>query len=165
MCVRIQHLQPLTRPACKSWRLLQKLSGQSFVVQLYHSNIVLWHGWRCAEPPSSWCAEQFTEALHYWQAHSQALPVAADPTAAADEPAGPTAPALALRYADAAVAVTPRGQATISPALLARIMLVAHHPVISKTQRLPQAAWTLVKRKIFKLGSLFDGEHAEPFPA
>ena len=114
---------------------------------------------------SSLCAEQFTEALHYWQAHSQSLLVAADPTASAEEPAGPTAAALSLRYAEAAVAVTPRGQAAISPSLLARIMLVAHHPIISTSRRLPQAAWSLVKRRISKLGVLFDGEHAEILPS
>lgn len=85
--------------------------------------------------------------------------MAADPTAAADEPAGPTVHALSLRYADAALAITPTGQAAIPPALLARLMLVAHHPVISKTRRTPQAAWTTLKHKIFKLGALFDGTH------
>ena len=111
----------------------------------------------CAESPSSCCAEQLTEALHYWQAHSQALPVVADPTASADEPAGPTPHALSFRFADAALAITPTGQATVSPALLARLMLVAHHPIITRTRRMPQAAWTSLKRKIFKLGVLLDG--------
>ena len=97
-------------------------------------------------------------ALRYWLTHSQALPVAADSAAAADEPAGPTALALSLRYADAAVAITPTGQGTISPALLARLMLAAHQPVISNTRRLPSAAWASVKHRIFKVGVLFDGE-------
>ena len=97
------------------------------------------------------------EALHYWQNHSKALPAVADPAAASEEPPGPTALALSLRYSDAAIAITPEGQGSISPALLARLMLVAHHPVISNTRKHPQAAWTSVKRRVFKLGVLFDG--------
>ena len=65
---------------------------------------------------------------------------------------------LSFRYADAVMAVTPSSQGSISPALLAQLMLAAHHPVISNVRRQPQAAWTAVKRRIYKLGVLYDGE-------
>ena len=99
-------------------------------------------------------------ALHYWQQNSHSLPVAADPASAADDQAGPTASTLSFRYAEAAMAVTPSSQGSISPALLAQLMLAAHHPIISNVRKQPQAAWTAVKRRIHKLGVLYDGEFA-----
>ena len=56
--------------------------------------------------------------------------------------------------------VTPSSPGSITPPLLARLMLAAHHPVISNVRRQPQAAWTMVKRKIHKLTDLMDGESA-----
>ena len=58
------------------------------------------------------------------------------------------------------MAVTPSTQGSISPPLLAQLMLAAHHPVISSARKQPQAAWTAVKRRIHKLGVLYDGESA-----
>lgn len=58
------------------------------------------------------------------------------------------------------MAVTPSSQGSISPALLAQLMLAAHHPIISNVRKQPQAAWTAVKRRIHKLGVLYDGESA-----
>ena len=103
------------------------------------------------------CAEGFVDALHYWQTHSQVLPAATDPAAASDEPPGPSALTLSLRYSDAATAITPKGQGSISPALLACLMLAAHHPVISGPRKQPGAAWSSVKHRVSKLGVLFDG--------
>ena len=103
-------------------------------------------------------AENFVEALQYWQKHAHALPVASDPSSAADDQAGPTQTSVSLHYADAAMAITPSSPSSISPALLARIMLAAHHPVISSVRRHPQAGWTLVKHKIHRLDAILDGE-------
>ncbi len=103
-------------------------------------------------------ADSFVASLQHWQKNLSRLPVAADPASAADDQAGPTPATLSLRYAAAAMAVIPTSPGTISPPLLARIMLASHHPVICNARRHPQAAWNSVKRKIHKLGELFDGE-------
>ena len=101
--------------------------------------------------------ESLVAALRYWQKHASALPVVADPTTAGDDLAGPTAASISSRYTAAAMAVTPSSQGSILPSLLAHIMLAAHHPVISSVRRHPQAAWATVKRKVHKLGVLFEG--------
>lgn len=120
-----------------------------------HSDLL---GWVSISVPGLVFADGFVAALQHWQKNSSRLPVAADPASAADDQAGPTVATLSLRYAAAAMAVIPTGPGTISPPLLARIMLAAHHPVICNARRHPQAAWNSVRRRIHKLGELFDGE-------
>ncbi len=115
-------------------------------------------GWMSNNIPGVAFADGFVAALQHWQKNSSRLPVAADPVSAADDQAGPTPATLSLRYAAAAMAVIPTGPGTMSPPLLARIMLAAHHPVICNARRHPQAAWNSAKRKIHKLGEVFDGE-------
>ncbi|DBB12167.1 TPA: hypothetical protein ACH3X3_006274 [Trebouxia sp. C0006] len=107
-----------------------------------------------AEKPN--LADGFVAALQHWQKNSSRLPVAADPASAADDQAGPTPATLSLRYAAAAMAVIPTSPGAISPPLLARIMLAAHHTVICNARRHPQAAWNSAKRRIHKLGEVFD---------
>lgn len=120
-----------------------------------HSDLL---GWMPITVPGAAFADSFVAALQHWQKNLSSLPVAADPASAADDQAGPTPATLSLRYAAAATVVIPTSPGTISPPLLARIMLAAHHPVICNVRRHPQAAWNSVKRKIHKLGELFDGK-------
>jgi len=143
---------PRFQMACNSKRK-RYLPAPNSVVD--HSGLL---GWMTMSVPGVAFADGFVAALQHWQKNSSSLPVAADPASAADDQAGPTPIALSLRYAAAAMAVIPTSPGSISSPLLARIMLAAHHPVICNVRRQPQAAWNSVKRKMHKLGELFDGK-------
>lgn len=96
-------------------------------------------------------------AIQYWQDHTEALPVLSDPTAASEEPEGPLPLHLSLRFVDAVIAVIP-GSSTFKAALLARIMLAVHHPLISAVRRDPSLGWKAVKKRIPHVERIIEGK-------